>query len=48
MAALDMAANLENSAVAIGLENASFHSNPKEGQFQKIFKLLDSFTHFTC
>ena len=25
-----MPANLENSAVAIGLENVSFHSNPKE------------------
>ena len=26
-----MQANLENSAVAIGLEKVSFHSNPKEG-----------------
>ena len=25
------AANLENSAVATGLEKGSFHSNPKEG-----------------
>ena len=25
-------ANLENSVVATGLENVSFHSNPKEGQ----------------
>ena len=25
-----MPANLENSAVATGLENVSFHSNPKE------------------
>ena len=25
-----MSVNLENSAVAIGLENVSFHSNPKE------------------
>ena len=25
-------ANLENSAVVIGLENVSFHSSPKEGQ----------------
>ena len=25
---LNMPANLENSAVAIGLENISFHSNP--------------------
>ena len=26
-----MPANLENSSVATGLENVSFHSNPKEG-----------------
>ena len=31
-AALNMPANLENSAVATGLEQASFHSNPKERQ----------------
>ena len=30
-----MAANLANSAVAIGLEKVSFHSNPKERQCQK-------------
>ena len=30
-----MPANLENSAVATGLEKASFHSNPKERQCQK-------------
>ena len=29
---VDMPANLENSAVATGLEKVSFHSNPKEGQ----------------
>ena len=29
-AALNMPANLENSAVATGLENVSFHSNPKD------------------
>ena len=28
--ALNMPANLENSAVATGLEKVSFHSNPKE------------------
>ena len=33
-AALNMPANLENSAVATGLENVSFHSNPKERQCQ--------------
>ena len=31
-AALNMSANLENSAVATGLEKVSFHFNPKEGQ----------------
>ena len=30
-----MSANLENSAVATGLEKISFHSNPKERQCQK-------------
>ena len=30
-----MSVNLENSAVATGLEKVSFHSNPKEGQCQK-------------
>ena len=30
-AALNMPANLENSAVATGLEKVSFHFNPKEG-----------------
>ena len=34
-----MPANLKNSAVATGLENVSFHSNPKEGQCQTMFKL---------
>ena len=27
-----MPANLENSAVATGLEKVSFHSNPEKGQ----------------
>ena len=31
-----MPANLENSAVATGLEKVSFHSNPKEGQCHRI------------
>ena len=35
-----MPANLENSAVATGLENVSFHSNPKERQCQRMFKIL--------
>ena len=34
-----MSANLGNSAVATGLEKVSFHSNPKEGQCQRMFKL---------
>ena len=32
-----MLANLENSAVATGLEKVSFHSSPKEGQCQRMF-----------
>ena len=32
--------NLENSAVATGLEKVSFHSNPKERQCQRMLKLL--------
>ena len=32
-----MPANLENSAVATGLEKVSFHSNPKECQGQRLF-----------
>ena len=32
-----MPANLENLEVAIGLEKVSFHSNPKEGQGQRMF-----------
>ena len=35
-----MPENLENSAVATGLEKGSFHSNPKERQCQRILKLL--------
>ena len=31
-----MPANLENSAVATGLEKVSFHSNPKERQCQSM------------
>ena len=33
--ALNMSANLENSVVAAGLENVSFHFNPKERQWPK-------------
>jgi len=42
-----MAADLENSAVATGLEKVNFHSNPKEKQCQRIFKLLHNYTHHT-
>ena len=35
-----MPANLENSAVATGLEKVSFDSNPKERQCQRMLKLL--------
>ena len=38
-AALNMPANLENSAVTIGLEKVSFHSNPKERQCQRMLQL---------
>ena len=34
-----MLGNLENSTVATGLEKVSFHSNPKEGQCQRMLKL---------
>ena len=46
-AALNMPTNLENSAVATGLEKVSFHSNPKERQYQKMLKLLHNCTHLT-
>ena len=39
-----MSANLENSAVATGLEKVSFHSNPKERQCQRMLKLPHSCT----
>ena len=43
-----MPANLENSAVATGLEKVSFHSNSKERQCQRMLKLLHNCTHLTC
>ena len=42
-----MSANLENSAVATGLEKGSFHSNPKERQCQRMLKLPHNCTHLT-
>ena len=40
-----LSANLENSAVATGLEKVSFHSNPKERQCQRMIKLPHNYTH---
>ena len=34
-----MSANLENSEVATELEKVNFHSNPKKGKCQRMFKL---------
>ena len=45
--ALNMPANLGNSAVASGLEKVSFHSNPEKWQCQRILKLLHNCTHLT-
>ena len=44
---LKMPANLENSAVATGLEKVRFHSNPKEKQCQRILRLPHNCTHLT-
>ena len=50
-AALNMPANLENSAAATGLEKVSFHSNPKERQCQRMLSytitLPHNYTHLT-
>ena len=43
-----MCQQIWKTAVAIGLENVSFHSNPKEGKCQRVFKLLHSCAHFRC
>ena len=43
--ALNMPANLENSAVATGLEKVRFHSNPKERQCQRRLKLPHNCTY---
>ena len=47
-AAINMPANLENSAVATGLEKINFHSSAKERQCQRMFKLPHDYTHLTC
>ena len=46
-AALNMPANLENSAVATGQEKVSFDSGPKERQWQRMLKLLKNCTHLS-
>ena len=40
-----MSEYMENSAMATGLENVSFHSNPKEKQCQRTFKLAYNAVH---
>ena len=45
--ALNVPANLESSAVTTGLKKVGFHSNPKERQCQRMFKLLHICAHFT-
>ena len=46
-AVLNVPANLENSVVATGLEKINFHSNPKERQCQRLFKLPHNCTRLT-
>ena len=46
--ALSVPGNLENSAVATGLEKVSFHSNTKDRQCQRMLKLVHNCTHLTC
>ena len=43
-----MPANLENSAVATGLEKVSFRSNPKERQCQRMLTLPHNCTHLNA
>ena len=44
---LNMSTNLKSAAVATGMKKFSFHSNPKEGPWQRMFKLLHNCTHLT-
>ena len=48
MPASFMPANLEKTTVATELEKVSFHSNSKERQYQRMFKLLYNCPHFIC
>ena len=41
-----MPANLENSAMFTGLEKVRFHSNFKEGQCQRMYKLQHNTTPY--
>ena len=47
-AAINMPANLENPAVATGLEKVSFHSSTKERQCQRMLKLPHNCNYLTC
>ena len=42
-----MSVNFENTAVAKGLEKISYHSNFKEGQCQRMFKVPYNCTQFS-
>ena len=46
--AVKLPAKLENSAVITGLEKVSSHSNPKERQCQRMFRLSQNCTQLTC
>ena len=43
-----MPTNLENSAVATGLEKVNIHFNPKERQCQGMLNLPHNYTHLKC
>ena len=43
-----MPANLENAAVATGLEKVNFHSNPQKRKCQRMFKLPHNCTHLNA
>ena len=43
-----MCQQIWKTAVAIGLENISVHSNPKEGKCQRVFKLPHSCAPVRC
>ena len=46
-AKINMLANLENSAMATGLEKVNFHSNPKERQCHTMFKTAQLYSSHT-